>query len=221
MKPIDAHLALKIDKSPFHHLLTTISKPRYLRGFAATTLLATGGFMLMPFGSAFGTGNLGLSNDDLPTLYMVTGITAMIAGPIAGRLSDTIGKYKVFTIGSTVGMILVLIYTQLGKSPLWLVMLITAALFAAITARIVGASSLMSGVPAPQDRGAFMGVSSAFQQISGGIASAVAGAIVVKTSSGSLARYDVLGYVVVGAMAVTIVMMYTIHRLVMHQDHKG
>ena len=221
MRPIDAHLALKIDKSPFHHLLTTISKPRYLRGFAATTLLATGGFMLMPFGSAFGTGNLGLSNDDLPTLYMVTGITAMIAGPIAGRLSDTIGKYKIFTIGSTVGIILVLIYTQLGRSPLWLVMLITAALFASITARIVGASALMSGVPAPQDRGAFMGVSSAFQQISGGIASAVAGAIVVKTSSGALARYDVLGYVVVGAMLVTIIMMYTIHRLVMHQDHKG
>ncbi|HNE18449.1 MAG TPA: MFS transporter, partial [Turneriella sp.] len=73
----------------------------------------------------------------------------------------------------------------------------------------------------PQDRGAFMGVSSAFQQISGGIASAVAGAIVVKTSSGALARYDVLGYVVVGAMLVTIIMMYTIHRLVMHQDHKG
>jgi predicted MFS family arabinose efflux permease len=208
----------------------------FYTGFLAGTLLCglapdyhmllaarvvTGGFMLMPFGSAFGTGNLGLSNDDLPTLYMVTGITAMIAGPIAGRLSDTIGKYKVFTIGSTVGMILVLIYTQLGKSPLWLVMLITAALFAAITARIVGASSLMSGVPAPQDRGAFVGVSSAFQQISGGIASAVAGAIVVKTSSGSLARYDVLGYVVVGAMVVTIVMMYTIHRLVMHQDHKG
>lgn len=66
-----------------------------------------------------------------------------------------------------------------------------------------------------------MGVSSAFQQISGGIASAVAGAIVVKTSSGALARYDILGYVVIGAMLITIVMMYTIHRLVMHQDHKG
>lgn len=221
MRPVDSHLKLKIDRHPLHHLYATITKPRYLRGFAATTLLATGGFMLMPFGSAFGTGNLGLSIDDLPTLYMVTGITAMVAGPIAGRLSDQIGKYQVFVIGSTVGMVLVLIYTNLGKSPLWLVMLITAALFASITARIVGASSLMSGVPAPQDRGAFMGVSSAFQQISGGIASAVAGAIVVKTSSGVLARYDLLGFVVVGAMAVTIVMMYTIHRMVMHQDHKG
>lgn len=221
MQPVDSHLKLKIDRHPLHHLYATVTKPRYLRGFAATTLLATGGFMLMPFGSAFGTGNLGLSTDDLPTLYMVTGITAMVAGPIAGRLSDQLGKYKTFVAGSLAGIILVLIYTNLGKSPLWLVMLISAALFAAITARIVGASSLMSGVPAPQDRGAFMGVSSAFQQISGGVASAVAGAIVVKTSSGYLARYDILGYVVVGAMLVTIVMMYAIHRLVMHQDHKG
>ncbi|AFM12105.1 MFS transporter [Turneriella parva] len=221
MRPVDSHLKLKLDRHPLHHLYATVTKPRYLRGFAATTLLATGGFMLMPFGSAFGTGNLGLSTDDLPTLYMVTGITAMIAGPIAGRLSDAVGKYKVFVAGSTLGMVLVLIYTNLGVSPLWLVTLITAALFAAITARIVGASALMSGVPAPQDRGAFMGVSSAFQQISGGIASAVAGAIVVKTSSGALARYDILGYVVISAMLITIVMMYTIHRLVMHQDHKG
>ena len=120
---------LKIDRHPLHHLYATVTKPRYLRGFAATTLLATGGFMLMPFGTAFGTGNLGLSTDDQPTLYMVTGITAMIAGPIAGRLSDQIGKYKVFVAGSTLGMLLVLIYTNLGASPLWLVTLLTAALF--------------------------------------------------------------------------------------------
>lgn len=221
MKPVDAHLELAAEKSPFQHLLTTVKKPRYLHGFAATVLLATGGFMLMPFGSAFSTGNLGLSNDDLPALYMITGIAAMVAGPVAGKLSDSLGKYRVFTIGSLMGIILVVIYTHLGKTPFWLVAVLMAVLFAAITARIVGASSLMSGVPAPQDRGAFMGVSSAFQQISGGMASALAGAIVVKTSSGALARYDVLGFVVVGAMVVTIVMMYTIHRLVMHQDHKG
>ncbi|MBL8032607.1 MAG: MFS transporter [Leptospiraceae bacterium] len=221
MRPVDSHLHLRIDRHPLHHLLTTVSNPRYLRGFAATTLLATGGFMLMPFGSAFGTGNLGLSVDDLPTLYMVTGITAMVAGPIAGKLSDSLGKYRVFVAGSALGMVLVLFYTNLDKSPLWLVMLITAALFAAITARIVGASSLMSGVPAPQDRGAFMGVSSAFQQISGGIASAVAGAIVIKTPAGILERYDILGFVVVAAMAVTIIMMFAIHRMVAEPGIKG
>lgn len=214
MRPIDAHLKLRIDKHPLHHLLTTISNARYVRGFAATTLLATGGFMLMPFASAFGTGNLGLNVEDLPTLYMITGLAAMVAGPVSGKLSDSLGKYATFTIGSSLGIILVLIYTNLGRSPLWLVTLISALLFMAITARIVGASALMSAVPVPQDRGAFMGVSSAFQQISGGIASAVAGAIVVKSPSGILERYDILGFVVIGAMVITILMMYSINRMV-------
>ncbi len=218
MRPVDSHLKLKLDKSPLHHLLTTVTNPRYVRGFAATTLLATGGFMLMPFGSAFGTGNLGLSNDDLPTLYMITGVTAMVAGPIAGRLSDSFGKYKLFVVSSALGMMIMLYYTHLGRTPLWQVITVTALLFATITARIVSASTLMSGVPSPQDRGAFMGISSAFQQISGGIASAVAGAIVVKTPTGFLERYDTLGYVVFGAMLVTIIMMYVIHKMVAEGD---
>ena len=35
------------------HLFATVSQGRYLRAFLATMMLATGGFMLMPFGSAF------------------------------------------------------------------------------------------------------------------------------------------------------------------------
>ena len=218
MRPVASHLKLRLDKRPLHHLFATVTNPRYVRGFAATTLLATGGFMLMPFGSAFGTGNLGLSTDDLPTLYMITGITAMVAGPIAGRLSDSFGKYKLFVASSTLGMLLVFYYTGLGRTPLWHVVIVTALLFAVITGRIVSASALMSGVPSPQDRGAFMGISSAFQQISGGIASAMAGAIVLKTPGGILERYDLLGYVVISAMLITIIMMYAIHKMVSEGD---
>ena len=221
MRPVDGHLKLRLDKSPLHHLLTTVANPRYVRGFAATTLLATGGFMLMPFASAFSTGNLGLSTEQLPTLYVITGITAMIAGPVAGKLSDTLGKYKLFLISSVLGMSVMLYYSQLGRTPLWQVIIVSSLLFACISARIVSASALMSAVPSPQDRGAFMGVSSAFQQISGGVASAIAGAIVVKTPSGFLERYDVLGYVVFGAMLVTIVMMYVIHKMVSEGDARN
>ena len=214
LRPIDTHLHLKSERSAFEHLKKTIRTPRYLKGFAATVLLATGGFMLMPFASAFSTGNLGLKMEDLPSLYMVTGIASMIAGPLAGKLSDQIGKYRLFIIATCAGIILVLFYSHLGQTPLWLMMIISAILFTSITARIVAASALMSAVPAPQDRGAFMGVSSAIQQISGGLASALAGLIIVKEPNGYLRNYPILGYVVVGAMVTTIVMMYAIHRLV-------
>jgi predicted MFS family arabinose efflux permease len=214
MRPVDAHLKLKSERSAFRHLIATASTPRYLRGFAATTLLATGGFMLMPFGSAFLTGNVKLGTKDLPIIYTITGIAALLAGPLTGRLADKIGKYQVFTIGSLCAMVVAVYYTQLGVASIVHVTVISALLFICVTARIVGATTLISGVPAPQDRGAYMGISSAMQQIAGGISAAIAGMIVVKLPDGALAHYDILGYVVVGAMAVTIIMMYSIHRMV-------
>jgi hypothetical protein len=56
-----------------------------------------------------------------------------------------------------------------------------------------------------------MGVNSSIQQISGGIATFVAGLIVVQTASGKLENYSILGYTVVGTMMLTVAMMYIIH----------
>jgi predicted MFS family arabinose efflux permease len=65
MKPITEHLKLKQDRSPFQHLRKTITTPDYLRAFLATTLLATGGYMLMPLGSTFSVNNMKIAQSDL------------------------------------------------------------------------------------------------------------------------------------------------------------
>ncbi|GAB3892921.1 MFS transporter [Larkinella knui] len=214
MKPVNAHLKLKSERNPFQHLLHTVSRPSYLRGFASTTLLATGGFMMMPFGSAFAIYNLGISQAELPLIYMVTGVSAIIIGPLSGKLSDKIGKFPMFLYASLWGMAVVMVYCNLGVTPLWQIMVINVLLFAGISARMVSSSALVSGVPDPQDRGAYMGINSSVQQISGGIASMIAGLIVVQSKDGSLGRYDVLGYIVAATMAITIVMMYSINKYV-------
>ncbi|MBA4057133.1 MAG: MFS transporter [Marivirga sp.] len=214
LKPIDAHLKIRSERSAFQHVSRTISHPLYVRAFAATTLLATGGFMLMPFGSAFGVHNLGISLDKLPLLYMITGICSMVAGPLVGKFSDAIGKYKMFVMGSILGIIMVLIYCNLGITPFWVVIVLNVLLFIGISSRMISSSALMTAVPEPKDRGAFMSVNSSVQQISGGVASAIAGLIVVQTDSGVLEHYDWLGYVVVGAMIITVGMMYMINQQV-------
>ncbi|HMQ62812.1 MAG TPA: MFS transporter, partial [Flavilitoribacter sp.] len=97
MRPVNAHLALqKKDQNPFGHLFRTLSQRQYLKGFGTTTLLSTGGFMLMPFSTAFAVNNLGVTFEQLPLIYLITGITSMIGGPLIGKFSDTVGKYKIF-----------------------------------------------------------------------------------------------------------------------------
>lgn len=217
MKPVDSHLHNKIQRNALKHLFQTVTRSEYAKAFAATTLLATGGFMLMPFGSAFSINNLGLSADVLPALYLVTGIFSMGTGPFIGKLTDSIGKYKVFVLGSVLTSVLVAYYCNLGVTPFWLVTLISVLMFAGVSSRMIASSALISAVPDPQDRGAFMSVNSSVQQISGGIATFVAGLIVVQGSDGKLERYGALGWVVIGATALTVFLMYFLNQYVMQK----
>jgi predicted MFS family arabinose efflux permease len=212
MKPVRGHLENKVERNALSHLFSTISKPPYLYAFSTTALLATGGFMLMPFASTFTVNNMGISLHDLPMIYMVTGLTTMITGPLAGRISDSIGKYSVFGIGSLLAIAVVFYYTSLGITALWAAMAISAVMFVAVSTRMIAASAVISAVPESHDRGAFMGINSSIQQLSGGVAAMAAGLIVVQTSSGKLEHYHDLGYVVGAAMLITLVMMYKIHR---------
>lgn len=167
----------------------------------------------MPFGAAFGTNNLGLDfKTQFPLLYGVTGIFSIITGPFLGKLSDKIGKMKVFVAGTLISMATVAYYTRLGVTPFWIVVAINVVMFSGIMARMISSTALVSAIPNPADRGAFMAINSSIQQISGGIASAIAGLIVIQSETGKLLRYDQLGYVVIVTMLITILLMGWVDR---------
>jgi predicted MFS family arabinose efflux permease len=214
LRPVDAHLHKRVDRHPLRHLMATVLKPRHQWGFAATMLLALGGYMLMPFASAFSVHNLGIPIEKLPIIYVATGLAALVAGPLLGRLSDAVGKYRTFAAGSLVAIGLVLYYTRLGVTPIGVVMAINVAMFSAISARMVSAQALASAIPAAQDRGAYMSISSSMQQLAGGVASSCAGLLVTRSGDGPLGHYERLGYVVATAMAATILMMARIDAMV-------
>lgn len=209
MEPVTEHLTIQKKVNAFQHLRSTITKSFYQRAFISTVLLATGGFMLMPFGSAYSTNNLGIRMDQLPLVYLVTGVCSIVAGPLIGKLTDQIGRFKVFLFGTLLAIALVGLYTNLnGPIHLWLLIVINVILFVGITARMISASTLISTIPAPHDRGAFMSINSSIQQISGGVASFIAGLIVIQSSDGRLSRYPLLGLVVIISMLIALSLIY-------------
>lgn len=214
LKPINKHLELKTEKTAFRHLWHTLSKSRYLQGFAATALLATGGFLIMPFSSAFSVNNLKITLEDLPLMYLITGICSMVAAPLLGRMTDKIGRLQVFMFGSVLTIILVLIYTSLGETPLYIVITISAIMFIGISARMISSSAIVSAIPDAADRGAYMSINSSIQQVSGGIAAAAGGLIIVQEANNHILHFDRLGYVSSLATLFTMLMMYFIDRSV-------
>jgi predicted MFS family arabinose efflux permease len=214
MRPVVGHLALKQSESPWRHLSDTLFVPRYALAFATTALLVTGGYMLLPFASAYTVNNLGIALTDLPTVYLVSGMFTIFAGPLIGRASDAFGKFRTFIFGCAVSILMVLIYTHLPRVPLATLIVVNVLLFVGIFSRMIPSQALMSAIPEASKRGSFNAVSASLQQLSGGIASIIAGIVVAQGPAGDLEGIDDLGYIVVATTLVSLGLMYFIQRAV-------
>jgi predicted MFS family arabinose efflux permease len=219
LQPLTAHLAVQRDKGAFLHLWHTILKKDYRIGFTATALLSIGGFMMMPFGSAFAINNLKVTENQLPIIFMVAGISTLVVMPIIGKLSDKIDKFKIFAFASVWMAVMALVYTNLGPTVFPLVVVFNVLMMAGVMGRMVPSTALVTGIPEMQDRGAFMSINSSLQQIAGGIAAAVAGMIVVQQDRFSpLEHYNTVGYMVVVISFIAILLMYRVSQMVKRRN---
>jgi len=220
LQPITKHLELKTEKTAIKHLWHTLRLRDYRTGFLLTALLSIGGFMMMPWGSAFAVNNLNVSYGQRPLLFMASGIAALIVMPLIGKLSDKIDKAKLFTVAALSMMVIIVIYTNLTPVPFLLIITLNILMMTAIMSRIVPAMALVSALPKMQDRGAFMSINSSLQQIAGGVAAAVGGMIVVqKTKTSPLQHYDTLGYVIVVIIILNIIQLYRVSNMIKARKH--
>jgi predicted MFS family arabinose efflux permease len=222
LKPITAHLAIQKDKSALLHLWHTIKKRKHRIGFTSTALLSIGGFMMMPFGSAFAINNLKISNDQLVMLFTVSGLSSLVIMPIVGRMSDKISKFKIFTVATIWMMGMCVLYTSLAATPFWIVVILNILMMMGVMSRMIPSSALTSAIPEMEDRGAFMSINSSLQQIAGGVAAAVAGMIVVqKTTSSPLENYNIVGYVIVVISIMSILLLSRVSKMVSEKTVKS
>lgn len=221
MRPVNAHLKERATQNPLAHLVKTASQKRYLVAFMSTVFLSTGGFLMMPYSSAFLVRNVGVSEQILPVVFIVAGLAGLFTGPLIGRWSDKIGKYRMFIGGSILATLMVLIITHLSITPLWEVLILNTLMYTAVTSRMIPTQALVSAVPDMMDRGAFMSINSSVQQLGGGIASLLGGWVISQNTAGQLVHYDMLGYVTIGAFLICILLLQNVNRYVLQKTAKS
>lgn len=215
MRPIKGHLQYKSEKNAIRHLFHILVNRTYLKAFLTTFFLATGGFLIMPFMSPFLVNNVGIKEAELPLIFLVSGLGAIVSGPVVGSLSDKVGKYKIFLVGSIFAMITLVFLTNIKESvPLPVVMAINTVFVVFVSSRMISSSAIMSAVPEIPDRGAFMSINSSIQQMSGGLATMLGGFILIENTGGSFANFETLGYLTAASMVICAVFMYFINRIV-------
>jgi len=111
-----------------------------------------------------------------------------------------------------VSMLMVQVYTHLGPVSLPVLIAVNAVMFVGIFSRMIPFQAMVAGVPSPAQRGAFNAVSASVQQLSGGVASVIAGHIVTLGADGRLQHFEWVGHVVVAASVVAYLLLWRLQR---------
>ena len=157
-------------------------------------LLMLGHFMVIPFINPYMEFNIGWSKSETPLIYMVGGVCALISSAIIGRMADKYGKLKVFVICLVLSLAPIFFITNMPAISFYLMLAIFGLWFTFSTGRNIPAQAMITTVVNPAQRGQFMSFNSSFQQLFTGLASIIAGLIVIKAPDGKIQHYNLVGY---------------------------
>lgn len=163
-------------------------------------LLMMGHFLIIPFINPFMEFNVGFSKTQTPFIYMAGGLTTLITALIWGRLADTYGKLKIFTITGLLAVIPVIFITHMPHIPFVLALIPFVVWFGLTNGRTIAAQSMLSQVVPAQSRGSFMSVNSSVQQLCTGIAGTLAGLVVSSNDQHQIFHYHWLGAMSAGVL---------------------
>jgi MFS transporter, DHA1 family, inner membrane transport protein len=157
-------------------------------------LMMMGHFLIIPFINPYMEFNKGYPRSVTPLIYLVGGIASFVAAVFLGRLSDRIGKLKVFSYCVPLSFIMVIMITNLPTLPFSVVLSFFAIWFALATGRAVSSQTMVSNVAGSANRGSFMSLNSSIQHLGTGAAALVSGYIVTEDNGGRLMHYEWVGY---------------------------
>lgn len=197
-------------KENLQNFKTILIQKDYLQSFTLTSVLGFGIFMIVPFISPYMVGNVGLTEAQLPFIYLAGGTCTIISARFIGRACDRVGSFKVFRLVAILSILPILLLTNLPQVPLAWALLSSSFFMMTGSGRFIPAMTIVSAVVKPQDRGTFMSLENASRQMSSGIASQMAGLIIGAGAAGALKNYNIVGYIGVATSLIAIYIAYKI-----------
>lgn len=204
MPPLRDHLKDAASVSPLRKLGDTFSRANHLRAFALTVTMMLGGFAVIPYISVYYVANVGITEEQLPWIYVVGGILTLFGSPWIGKQADRFGKLRVFRIVAAISALFMVALTHLPPSPLWVATLVSGLLMLSNAGRMVAAMAMITGSVEPARRGGFMSANSAVQHMATGLGAYIGGLLLVETADHRLLHFDWVGYVAVASTLLSI-----------------
>lgn len=122
----------------------------------------------------------GVSGKAIASLFFVGGIANVITGPVAGKISDKIGRKKIIII-SCIGLSVVMILTTYLITDFWIAYIMFFLIMVLIAMRISPFQALSTELIKSDNRGSLMSLLVAIGQIGYGLGGSIAGPFYVQS----------------------------------------
>lgn len=193
-------------------LLATLTNKNTGLALLFSGIMMMGHFLIIPFINPYMEFNKGYPRTVTPLIYLVGGIASLISAILLGRLSDKVGKLKVFLWCVPLSFIMVILITNMPSLPFAVVLSFFAIWFALATGRAVTSQTMVSSVTGSSGRGSFMSLNSSIQHLGTGVAALVSGFIVKTNANRQLLHYEWVGYLSVGVLLIALLLGYYLFR---------
>lgn len=175
-------------------LLGLFTVPRQRDAFLLSGMNMLGSMMIIPFIAPTLVGNLGVQPVDMTWVYLCGGAAALASSRWLGRLADRFGALTTFRFAVLWSIVPAMLLTHLVPLPMALIVLCFVLFMTSMSARNIPMQALLTTIPQPSRRGAFLSVNSAIQQLGTGLGAWLGGQWLVTDASGHIARYGINGW---------------------------
>jgi predicted MFS family arabinose efflux permease len=190
---LTGHLARAREEHPVARTLAVLSHADHQMAFLFMALLTFTGFVVFPNIANYMVMNVGLTEKQLPLIYLAGGLCTVVSMNWIGRWSDRSGKLRVFVLMSLSATIPLVAITNLPRVHLLIAVATSTLLMICMSGRMVPAMAMMTASIEARYRGGFMSINSSVQQFAAGLAAFLSGSIMDRTPSGELTRFPIIG----------------------------
>jgi predicted MFS family arabinose efflux permease len=204
LPPLADHLQNR-RSSPWSNIAQVLADANHQKAFAFTALMMIAGFTVIPYITIYTTTNGGLTVQQVPYVYLLGGAATLVTSRWIGRLTDSVGKAKMFVIAAVFAMVSVVLVTLSASLGLWGILLMTTIMFIGMNGRMVPGMALVTSAANPRLRGTFMALNSSVQSAAMGVAVFVGGLIISRDAQGLVQYFWVNA--LLGALATVLSVM--------------
>ncbi len=199
------HLKLQSKQNNLKKTITNIIHDKnQVNALIAGFVLILAHFMIIPFISPYIIRNVGLSQKEIAYQFFLGGVATLFTSPIVGRLTDSKGVMKVFTILMLLSFIPTVLITNLPPIHIAIALTITTFFFVFASGRMIAPNTIITAAAPQANRGSFMSLKSSLQQLAIGLSGLISGQIIFINDQGLYQNYYIVGMIsiVLGLMSI-------------------